>query len=261
MMSDAEVLARQYADDHNLRARQRLWDISRTEPDFDFNQWSVELLGAGPGKVVLDTGCGNGRPLAMLRDTGCDAIGLDLSFGMAQQAGHPAVATGDVQRLPFATAAFDAVAAFMMLYHVPDQAAAAAELRRVLKPGGVLVATTASADNQAELRSIVEQAVGGGWTWLRPSAASFHLDGASEVLATAFESIEVVRAPTRRVFVTDADAMADYIASSADHFSRTLPQGVRWGDVVERVRASTTDAIARDGALVLTAQLGALVCR
>jgi SAM-dependent methyltransferase len=260
VMTDEEVLARQYADDRNLRARQRLWEMSRSEPELDFNAWAVELLNVGWGERVLDAGCGNGRAIALLNGRGCAAVGVDLSPGMAQATSHRLVTVGDVQRLPFPADAFDAAAAFMMLYHVADQRAAAAELRRVVRRGGRVVATTARRDNQAELRVIVEAAVGGGWTWMRPSATSFHLEGAAAVLGSAFDSVEVVYAPDRRFFITDPDAMADYIASSGDHFGRTLPPGRRWNDVVDHVRAATAEAVRRDGALVLTARLGALVC-
>jgi len=260
LTNDAEVLTRQYADDRNLRARQRLWDISRTEPELDFNRWSVDLLGAGPGDVVLDAGCGNGRPLRLLAERGCTAVGLDLSPGMAAAAGARTL-VGDVQHLPFADAAFDGALALMMLYHVPDQAAAAAELRRVVGPGGALVATTASRHNQDELRQLVEGAVGGGWTWARPSTTSFDLETGGDVLATAFASVERVDAPERRVHVTDTDALADYLASTADHYERTLPPGRRWAEVVEAGRQAVREAVARSGALVLTARLGAFVCR
>lgn len=180
---------------------------------------------------------------------------------MARSADAAAAAVGDVQRLPFRGGVFDAAVAFMMLYHVPDQEAAAAELRRVVRPGGVMVATTASQDNQVELRAIVEQAVGAGWTWQRPSAASFHLEGAAAVLGTAFEDVTLVEAPARRIFITDVDAMADYVASSGEVFARTLPVGHTWDDVVEAVRAATAEAVAAEGALVVTGRLGALVCR
>jgi SAM-dependent methyltransferase len=260
-MSDKEVLARQYADDRNLRARQRLWEISRSEPDLDFNRWSVDVMTVGVGDRVLDAGCGNGRPLALLRERGCAVIGLDQSFGMLKEIDHRLLTVADVQSLPFHDAAFDAAAAFMMLYHVPDQRAAATELRRVVRPGGLFVATTASTESQSELRAVVEHAVGGGWTWLRPSAASFHLEGAAEVLSTSFDSVEVIEAPTREIFITDSDAMADYIASSSDHFAPTLPPGTRWEGVVEAVRSATAQAIAADGALSVTTKLGAVVCR
>ena len=260
-LSDESILARQYADDTNLAARQRLWQISRSEPELDFNAWSVALLGAHPQDRVLDAGCGNGRPFALLRERGCDVVGLDRSYGMARPLAPAPVCVADVQALPFGDSTFDAAAALMMLYHVPDRPAAAAELRRVVRPGGVLVATTAAADNQPELRDIVEAAVGSGWRWSRPSASQFELEAGTEILGTAFESVEVVRAPERRISITDADAMAAYLASTADHYEHGLPTGVRWDDVVETVRSATARTVADDGAFVVTARLGALVCR
>jgi SAM-dependent methyltransferase len=260
-LTDKDVVARQYADDRNLKARQRLWQISRSEPGLDLQTWSVDLLEVGADDVVLDAGCGNGLPLAVLRERGAAAVGMDLSPGMVQQAGHDRVMAGDIQHLPFPDDRFDAAGAFMMLYHVPDQEAAVAELRRVVKAGGVVVATAPSGHNQAELRELVEGAVGDGWTWQRSSAATFNLESGADVLATAFGSVEVVPAPGRRIFITDTDALADYLASSEDHWAGTLPAGRTWPEVIEAVRSRADEVIANEGSLVVTARVGAIVCR
>ena len=58
---------------------------------------------------------------------------------------------GDAQALPFSDAQFDAVLAASMLYHLPDLDAGLAELRRVLRPGGRLVAVTNAPDHLAEI--------------------------------------------------------------------------------------------------------------
>lgn len=81
------------------------------------------------------------------------------------------------------------------------------------------------------------------------------------MLGTAFDSVEVISAPERRIFITDADAMADYVASASEHFGRTLPPGQKWEEVVEAVRTATAAAISADGALIVTARPGAVVCR
>jgi SAM-dependent methyltransferase len=254
------VTTEQYRDDRNLRARQRLWEISRSEPDLDFNQWSVDLTGVARGDVVLDAGCGNGRPLALLQRR-CTVVAIDLSPGMIVTASHPLSAAADVQALPFADGCFDAAVAFMMLYHVPHRERAAAELRRVMRDGGVFVATTASRDNQVELRTIVEAAVGSGWTWARPSTIDFNLEEGGAMLATAFRSVELVPLPDRRIYVTDADALADYLASVGTLYEPGLPPGRRWVDVVRTVHVRVAEVVAREGAFVVTAKLGAFVCR
>ncbi len=57
----------QYADDRNLRARQRLWRCQ--VPFFDIAGWVLDLAGVWPGMRVLDAGCGNGIYLRALRET------------------------------------------------------------------------------------------------------------------------------------------------------------------------------------------------
>lgn len=94
---------------------------------------------------VLDAGCGTGALLDLLAtwpDTA--ATGLDcshLALLRCLQRGHSRLAAGDLTRIPFRDECFDAVTALDVLEHVEDDAAAAAELWRVLRPGGVLVAS------------------------------------------------------------------------------------------------------------------------
>ena len=62
---------------------------------------------------------------------------------------------GDVQQLPFEDESFDCAVAAWMLYHVPDVERGLAELARVLKPGGRLVAVTNRSDHLRELRELL----------------------------------------------------------------------------------------------------------
>src|SRR5262249_26806624 len=65
---------------------------------------------------------------------------------------------GDVQDLPFDEGEFDVAVAAWMLYHVPDLDRGLAELARVLKPEGVLVAVTNSVEHLQELWTLAERA-------------------------------------------------------------------------------------------------------
>ncbi|HEX4094995.1 MAG TPA: hypothetical protein VHZ33_40275, partial [Trebonia sp.] len=53
----------QYADDRNLRARQRLWTCQ--VPGFDIAGWVLDLAGVMTGMRVLDAGCGSFRCLGL----------------------------------------------------------------------------------------------------------------------------------------------------------------------------------------------------
>jgi len=91
---------------------------------------------------LLDAGCGTGFNLLELARLG-RATGVDLSrdaIAFCRERGVRA-ARANVLALPFADATFDAVTSFDVIYHawVTDDRAAARELARVLRPGGVLL--------------------------------------------------------------------------------------------------------------------------
>jgi SAM-dependent methyltransferase len=97
-----------------------------------------------PGAHALDVGCGTGANGPVLAARAAFSVGIDASLvplGLhgTDQRGHSARVRGDATTLPFPDASFDLVVALDVLEHLDDDAAAARELRRVLRPGGVLV--------------------------------------------------------------------------------------------------------------------------
>lgn len=105
---------------------------------------SFALLDAAPTDrlgLLLDAGCGTGGNLPYLARRG-RAVGVDLSEHALQLARRREsnVARAALAALPFPDGIFDAVVSFDVLYHrwVADDAAAARELARVIRPGGLL---------------------------------------------------------------------------------------------------------------------------
>jgi len=101
---------------------------------------------AEPGVDVLDVGCGAGNSYApeLARRTG-SYVGVDVSenaVAQARRAGLDARAIDDAASLPFPDASFDLVICIEVLEHLLSPDGAAAEIRRVLRPGGRLVAST-----------------------------------------------------------------------------------------------------------------------
>jgi SAM-dependent methyltransferase len=107
----------------------------------------LALAGDVAGRRILDAGCGSGPLFAALRDRGAIVAGFDSSAGMLEQARRRLGDDADLRvaelggPLPFPDAAFDDVIASLVLHYLEDWGPALSELRRVLKPGGRLIAS------------------------------------------------------------------------------------------------------------------------
>jgi len=121
------------------------------------------------GDMVLDVGCGSGR-LTMAAQgwagSGGQAVGLDPSPEMIEVARKNAARAGlkarfelgVVEKLPFPDASFDVVLNRLMLHHLPGdlKQRGLAEMRRVLKPGGLCLVVDFEPPKSGLLRLIVE---------------------------------------------------------------------------------------------------------
>lgn len=106
---------------------------------------ALDRSGLPDDAVVLDAGCGTGgllRHLGSLRP-GWRCSGIDIEPAACtfarQRDARADIICGSVNALPFEAETFDAVVSADVLYHLDDDLGALRELRRVLKPGGVLV--------------------------------------------------------------------------------------------------------------------------
>ncbi|HWG62431.1 MAG TPA: class I SAM-dependent methyltransferase [Streptosporangiaceae bacterium] len=250
----------QYADDRNLRARQRLWQYQR--PFFDIAAWVLDMAGLAAGMRVLDAGCGNGTYLRALRERGMWAAGCDLSMGMLRAVSQHALFNANVTALPVRDNAFDVVLAAHMLDLVPDRQPAIHELRRVLVPGGTCVVVANGPQHLRSLRNLAERAGSKGtpgWQMRSPGADRFTGERAAAQLSAAFHSVTCVRASANPVVIEDAGVAADYVASMADHYHDEIARP--WRDVVEDVRHEVNAVINEEGAFITAGDLAAFVCR
>lgn len=99
--------------------------------DYDFVTFA-------PGMRVVDIGCGNGRQLQQLRERGCRAIGLELSYerlrGCAERGLQ--VVAAQAEQLPLAGATFDGVICKAVI-PLTVESIALREIARILKPDGI----------------------------------------------------------------------------------------------------------------------------
>jgi SAM-dependent methyltransferase len=106
----------------------------------------VRLVGIRPGEDVLDVACGNGNTTIPAAQAGGRVTGVDLTPELLQ-AGRVAAAVagvqidwreGDAEALPFEDAQFDVVLSSFGCMFAPRHEVVAAEIARVLRPGGRL---------------------------------------------------------------------------------------------------------------------------
>jgi SAM-dependent methyltransferase len=131
----------------------------------------LDLLGLHPGEHVLDVGCGPGFLTAELEEAvGASGrvCGVDLSETMLALArkrcgDRVELIAGDVTRLPFGDAEFDAAVATQVYEYVAVVETALAELHRVLRPGGRAVVVDTDwdsiawhAEDPARMRRVLE---------------------------------------------------------------------------------------------------------
>lgn len=118
----------------------------------------VEAVAAGPGVALLDVATGTGNVALAAAGLGASVTGLDVTPRMLELAAERAEASGvtvtwveaEAAGLPLEDAGFDAVTSCMGVMFAPDQAGAAAELARVLRPGGRLAVASWVPDRERD---------------------------------------------------------------------------------------------------------------
>lgn len=243
--TNREVLnQRAYASDTALAVRQRTHDLYSV-PRIDFAAWVLDRIEWRGSERVLDVGMGPGlyfEPLAARISRG-QLIGGDLSLGMARRAnqhklaGQIKIFNGDVQALPFPDRTFDVALANHMLYHVPDVERAIAELRRVLKPDGVLIAATNSEYNMVEFEQLIARAclalrinraeIENMLRAMHDLLSGFRLENGTTLLAQHFFAVERCDLPAALIFQTPQPIL-DYIDSMRALHEPYLPPSVTW---------------------------------
>lgn len=96
---------------------------------------------------VLDLGCGNGRLFEIFTDKNTDYTGVDFSkklIEIARQKYGDYFKVSDILNLPFPSENFDSVWSIAVLHHIPSvelRKRVLSEIRRVLRPNGMVIAT------------------------------------------------------------------------------------------------------------------------
>jgi len=184
-------------------------------------------------------------------------IGMDLSPGMAAEAAaHAPTGSADITALPFADDTFDTSLAMHMLYHVDPPTAGVAELRRVTRDGGTMLAVTNGERHLAGFDRIIRQALGLEH-WAR-SVFRFSLENGEGQIRPHFDEIERIEVEGELV-VPHLDPVMAYIDSVEDFLAPQLD--VSWSAAVDAMWPLVEAEIAGVGAFHCTVHSGIFICR
>lgn len=212
-IDDPAAVAAQYATEVNLEARRSLYANAEGP---DPREVAFQAVAEVAPLRVLEVGGGPGELAARIAaEAGCDVTMLDISPRMVELARGRGVEAhvGDVQDLPFEDGSFDCAVAAWMLFHVPDVDRGLAELARVLRPGGRLVAVTNALHHLAELRAIA-----GAAAWARV----FTRENGGAIIERHFAHVER-RDADGWVTVEDDDTVRGFVASLGSEQPVELP--------------------------------------
>jgi len=213
----------QYKDSKNLSARMQLHDRFSVNK-YGFHRWVFDHFRFEQGSVILELGCGFGNLWVHNVDRVASDWQLllsDFSLGMLtdaritlRQSGlkTPTFLVVDAQEIPLNDESVDAIVANHMLYLVPDRHRTFHEIRRVLRPHGVLYATTNGLGHMKELGDLVRDCIPSYIP--RYETLEFHLEAGYKELGDFFDRVELMRYEDA-LCITEAEALEAWVRSWA----------------------------------------------
>lgn len=257
----------QYKNSSNLDARahlHRTYSTSKTP----WMTWVFDHLQLQEGMTVLECGCG---PAWLWRENkhripaDCQITLTDLSQGMVDEAEEAlsesdhafAFRTANTEELPFADDSFDLVVANHMLYHVPNIDRAVAQIRRVLKPNGRLIAATNGDTHLQELKQLplhlFPEVEAAQFSHTQAEKLPFRLENGAEILQKQFPKVEQLLFDDG-LAVTEVEPLLNYLSSSTE-----MRQALETNGRLESIRQALQNKLNRDGVINITKSTGIFI--
>jgi SAM-dependent methyltransferase len=254
-----------------LRVRQAIHE-KYTVPKVDFPAWVLSNYAWRGDECVLDVGSGAGMYYQPLREVAPNVEYHAVDISQSLLRAHPALngqgalmTQADAQRLPYATDQFDVVMANHMLYHLDDVDQGLQEIRRVLKPDGVLIVATNSQQSMPELHVLMRRAIilltRTGSTHIQPplpSSDAFALESGCRKLSKYFYGVVRYDLPGSLVF-HDSEPLITYIESTRPDREPQLPPDVQWDAMMAIMKQQINHLLNHLGELVINKLSGVLI--
>jgi ubiquinone/menaquinone biosynthesis C-methylase UbiE len=223
-------LVEQYKSPTNLEARialHRRFSVSKKR----WAEWVFDQFEILSQSSILELGCGVGNLWLLNREwigEGWSVVLGDFSQGMIEEVRRNLAgiacdfrfAVMDAGEIPFGDGRFDVVIANHMLYHVADVPRTLEEIWRVLRPGGVVYASTNGVEHMAELESLTPEGL--PFQPVGEVIGKFTLQNGGEQIERLFEEVELRRHEDGLV-VTEVRPLVEYALSRISIFAGETP--------------------------------------
>jgi SAM-dependent methyltransferase len=212
---------------------------------YDLYPWLRGYLTPGhwQGRRTLEIGVGLGTDHLSLYRAGASLVGIDLTPASVEhtkrrfafEGATSDVRVADAERLPFGEGSFDGVYSFGVLHHSPDMRLAAAEIHRVLRPGGLAIVGLYNRHSYFHAWRLLRHFGSGAWrrSGLDAMRANFeHGAGSPLVILSSRREIRAMFGAFTRVAVTARHLPTDRLPAGlrpvADRALRPIERNVGW---------------------------------
>lgn len=216
------ILKKQYKDASNIMARINLHKQYSVNKQGWF-PWIYEQMQVKPGQKILELGCGAGDLWVENAEKFPADISItvtDISDGMLRDARREigredavfSYAICDCEAIPFEDETFDLVVANHVLFYCEDIDRACREIRRVLKPGGMLIAGTYGSAHMKEISQVVMEFDERIVLAAENLYDRFGKENGTDILQRVFEQVEW-RQYEDAIEIDDAEPLISYVLS------------------------------------------------
>lgn len=247
----------QYKSDKNLNIRSNLHSYNINKIDFD--KWCFSEIKFPANGKVLELGCGTGKFWLKNKDNIDNSLNItlsDFSKSMLRIAKDKLKEVDynfkyeeiNVENIPYEDNSFDVVIAEHMIYFAPDVEKALLEIRRILKPGGVLYVTANSCETMAELNKLAEKFDSSLGIDNNGYSTRFELENGEGILKEYFNKVDV-EILEGKIIVDDPEPVVSYKASTIQGSSILI------GDKKKEFTKYLKDYIKENGNISITTKI------
>jgi len=255
-----DIIVRQYQNPSNFGTRRKLHERFNVNKKHDWYKWVFDHFNFPPNSKILELGCGlgilwlnNQEKIQKSWDITLSDFSqqmLDKTKQNLEKANQPFhFQLINIQNIPYPDATFDAIIANGLLYLIPDLESSLKEVTRVMKPGGIFIASTSGGNYMKELEDLLEKSnlpVHRGYT-----KYSFSLENGKNLLSSYFSKIKLFRDKST-LLVTEAEPLADHILSTNENLNE---------EQIKTVRSYFDEYFKKNGQLRITIDAGMFIAK